>query len=257
MMSFKKLLSVAAVLALVVTAVPANVKAATADVVDFENGDFTGISMMLTDADSDQSVLSVADLDGSKALLVDKQEAGKIAKVSIDALALVGASNLDKVRAITFDVTVVNPDGAALTWNGGGIGAKIGVDGSVWYQGGSWEVQDDENSSASTTFTEKFVDGMGFTKDATVSGYLFMNWSGNLNDFYIDNVKFLDADGNALALAVAGAADDAAVTTEEVAATTDEAAATDVPKTGVVGLGLVYGLGAIATGAAVLKRKAK
>lgn len=38
------------------------------------------------------------------------------------------------------------------------------------------------------------------------------------------------------------------------AETTDK---TDVPKTGVVGLGLLYGLGAIATGAVVLKRKEK
>lgn len=46
----------------------------------------------------------------------------------------------------------------------------------------------------------------------------------------------------------AAAADDAA---------DDSAAATDVPKTGVVGLGIVYGLGALATGVVVLKRKNK
>ena len=39
--------------------------------------------------------------------------------------------------------------------------------------------------------------------------------------------------------------------TEETAATSDSS----IPKTGVVGLGLVYGLGAIATGAYALKRK--
>ncbi|HWT76243.1 MAG TPA: hypothetical protein VN258_16205 [Mobilitalea sp.] len=67
----------------------------------------------------------------------------------------------------------------------------------------------------------------------------------------------LDADGNDGSAAVA---DDTA-TTDDTAATdttaADDTAATttDVPKTGVVGLGLVYGLGAIATGAAVLKRK--
>lgn len=36
-----------------------------------------------------------------------------------------------------------------------------------------------------------------------------------------------------------------------------EAPAADVPKTGVIGLGLVYGLGALVTGAVVLKRKEK
>ncbi len=240
---FKKVLSVAAAIALVVTAVPANAKAAT-DVVDFENGDLTGFEMLLTDADSDQSPLSVAEYNGSKALFVDKQDAGKIAKLQIDALALVGASNLDKIKSISFDVFVINPDGEVLNWNGGGIGAKIGPEGIIWYQGGSWEINDAENSEGTTTFTETFVDTMGFTKDATASGYLFMNWSGNLNDFYLDNVKFLDVDGNPLEVATAA-----------VEAVADEAAPTDVPKTGVVGLGIVYGLGVLATGAVVLKRK--
>lgn len=48
------------------------------------------------------------------------------------------------------------------------------------------------------------------------------------------------------------AVDDASTTAEEDAATT-----TDVPKTGVIGLGLVYGLGALVTGSALLKRKEK
>lgn len=58
-----------------------------------------------------------------------------------------------------------------------------------------------------------------------------------------------DADGNG---AVEEVAEEPA--TEEVA---EETPATDVPKTGVVGLGLVYGLGALATGAAALRRKQK
>jgi hypothetical protein len=59
---------------------------------------------------------------------------------------------------------------------------------------------------------------------------------------------YYDADGN-------GAAEDTATDT----AATDDAATTttDVPKTGVIGLGIVYGLGALATGAVVLKRKEK
>jgi hypothetical protein len=51
-----------------------------------------------------------------------------------------------------------------------------------------------------------------------------------------------DADGNGPAAAA-----------EE----TTEAAPADVPKTGVIGLGIVYGLGALATGAFALKRKQK
>lgn len=49
----------------------------------------------------------------------------------------------------------------------------------------------------------------------------------------------------------------AAAEEEAAPAETTDAAATDVPKTGVIGLGIVYGLGALATGAAAFKRKNK
>ncbi len=62
-----------------------------------------------------------------------------------------------------------------------------------------------------------------------------------------------DADGNDGSAAVEDTTDDAATTTD---ATTEETT-TDAPKTGVVSLGIVYGLGAIATGAVALKRKQK
>lgn len=262
---FKKVLAVTAVLTLALSTVP--VSAATTDVVDFENGDMTGFSLLLTDGDSDQAKISVKDLNGSKALFIDKQEAGKIAKVNIDAVALVGADNLDKINSVTFDVTVVSPDGSKLeAWNGGGIGAKIGADGSVWYQGGSWEASDAENPSVTINFKETFVKGMAFTKGASAGGYLFMNWSGNLNDFYIDNVKFLDASGKALPLLLgasdaaaedtAAAADDAEAATDTAAA--DTAAATkDVPKTGSTSYALFFLAGAavMLTGAVVMKRR--
>ena len=56
---------------------------------------------------------------------------------------------------------------------------------------------------------------------------------------YVDNVRFLDADGNKVALVAA------------------EPAATATPKTGVVSFALLFGLGAAAmgTGAVVLKKK--
>ena len=50
--------------------------------------------------------------------------------------------------------------------------------------------------------------------------------------------------------------EDAAVE-EDTAADTTAASSTSIPKTGVVGLGLVYGLGVLATGAYSLKRKEK
>jgi|GEM_PF-4875497 LPXTG-motif cell wall-anchored protein len=220
-----------------------------------------------------------------KALFIDKQDGGMIAKVLISAIDLVGASNLDQIRAITLDVTVASPDGSKLeAWNGGGIGAKIGEDGLVWYQGGSWEASDAENSTATVTFKETFVDGMGFTKDATGGAYLFMNWSGNLNDFYIDNVQLLDADGNALTLAngstvvdfedgdfsafsmllTDGDSDQSLISVEDFGATdaatdaaTTDTKASDAPKTGSTSFALYFIAGAavMLTGTVVLKRR--
>lgn len=62
-----------------------------------------------------------------------------------------------------------------------------------------------------------------------------------------------DAEGNGPAEEVA----EEPVAEEPAAEDTAADTTTDVPKTGVVGLGLVYGLGAIATGAVVLRRKEK
>jgi hypothetical protein len=67
-----------------------------------------------------------------------------------------------------------------------------------------------------------------------------------------------DASTTAAADDAAAATDASATATDDAATATDDAAtATDVPKTGVVGLGLVYGLGALVTGTALFKRKEK
>lgn len=248
---FKKFLSVAATLALVVAAVPANVKAAS-DVIDFEDGNVPSAISMKTDDGGDQSPLSVVDFNGSKALFVDVQDAAAVPKVLIDALALVGADNLETVRGFSVDVSVVNPTGDLANWNGGGCGAMTGADGSVWYNEPSqWTAEDYEDATTDAiTYTMKFVDGMGFTNGATASGFLFMKWAG-ANDMYLDNIKLLDADGNPVALNI-GAAE---ASTDDAAAT--DAAATDVPKTGATSYALFFLLGAaaMATGAVVVRRR--
>jgi len=249
---FKKILSVVAVLALVITAVPAKAKAAT-DAIDFEDGNVPSTIFMKANDGGDMSKLSIKDFNGSKALFVEIQDATLVPKVQMDVMALVGASNLDKVRAITFDLAVESPTGDILSWNGGSGGANITADGSVWYAGADWTIQDDKNSvSEVTKYLFKFVDGMGYTKDATASSYLFMKWAG-ANNMYIDNIQFLDADGNALA--IQGAAD--AAVTDTTAAATDTTAAADVPKTGETSFALFFLAGAalMAIGAVVVKNR--
>lgn len=253
---FKKVLSVAAALALVVTAVPANVKAAT-DVLDFEDGNTTGIFANLQSdgvtIDGDAFLMSVVDYNGSKALFIDVQDVANVPKVAFDVCAFVGASNIDKIATIEFDLTLVNPTGEAAGWNGGSFGANIGADGSQWYDPADWTVEEyEKDTTATTKMSDTFVTGMGFTKDAAGSKYLFMKWA-NANDMYIDNVKFLDADGNALAIQTA-AVEEAAATVETATEATTTA---DVPKTGTTSYAL-YFLAAAAvmgTGVVVMKRR--
>lgn len=195
---FKKILAMTTLLTLVLSAIPVN--AATKKAVDFENGKLTGVSALLTDADSDQCKLSVKKFNGSKALFVDVKDSTKVPKIRIDVKKLVGGSNLAKVRAIKFKLTIVNPEKKAIGWNGGGIGANIGSDGKVWYQGSQWTLEEYKESSKSMEFKEAFVTGMGFTKNAKKSSFLFMKWASKdtTNDMYIDNIQFLDKNGKAI-----------------------------------------------------------
>lgn len=248
---FKKVLSVAAAIALVATAVPAYSKAAT-DVVDFEDGNIpAGIVMATLDdgsADGDPAILSVVDMSGSKMLKIDSQANGT-PKVKFMLADLVGAENVTNVGGIEYDLVIEQPSGDVASWNGGTIAAGPWAAGGGWYNGIGFVLEDYENSATAVThYKEMINEGLGFLDDKGF--FMFMNWANNGTDNYIDNVKILDKSGNVMALASAAAAEPAA---EEAADT----AAADVPKTGVVGFGIIYGLGALATGAAVLKRKAR
>jgi len=159
---------------------------------------------------------------------------------------LVGASNLDKIKTCQLDLVVTQPDAVAVPWQGGAIGANQGVDAATWYQGsGDWSLQDDLNgTTAVTTLSTTFGDGFGFVND-TDAIYLFMNWGNSGSDMYVDNIKFLDADGNAVALVAA----------EAVEAEVATPAAT--PKTGTTSYGLYFLAGAavMLAGAVVLKKR--
>lgn len=252
---FKKVLSLTAVLSLVLAAVP--VSAAT-DAVDFEDGNFSAFTIQTKadgSIDGDPALLSIVDFNGSKALFIDSQAKGT-PKIKIDMTALVGASNLDKVKTVSIDLVITQPDAAAVPWQGGAIGSNQGADGNTWYQGTEWTVQDDlKGTSDVTTITTTFGDGFGFVND-TPASYLFMNWGNSGSDMYVDNIKFLDADGNAVAIAATEAAADAAATD---AAATDDAATDDaaVPATGSTSLALFFLAGAamMLVGAVVLKKR--
>ncbi|MDF2541149.1 MAG: hypothetical protein K0S47_867 [Herbinix sp.] len=191
----KKVLAVLAVLTLVIAALPRGASAA-ADIIDFEDEKFDYIHM--AENEGDPAILTVVDLNGSKMLKIDTQEKDT-PRVIFEVSKLVGSSVIDAVRTIEFDLYIEQPSGESVAWNGGAIGSYGGADGSVWTQC-DWTFQDDETKLTEVIkMTRTFEVGQGFVNDTT-GMFLFMNIANNGTDMYIDNVRFLTADGSAIAL---------------------------------------------------------
>ena len=236
-MKLRKILSSVVAAAIAVSAMTFSASADAVTVLDFENGTFDGITMK-TDDGGDKSILSVVDYNGSKQLKVEIQKANRIPKVFFDINTLVGANNMDKLVKVSFDLTIQSklilddsdPDNIVYeitSWQGGGCGAQDGEGGSLgWTELGAWTCEDYEDGSNSITINYD-LGSARYTNGTEGSHLLFMKWAGtdaNPVDMYIDNVKFMDADGNALEFYPAAAEEAPAEeeTTEEEAPAEEE-----------------------------------
>lgn len=199
--------------------------AVSADVVDFENGDFSFVSVR-TDDGGDLSVISVEDFNGSKQLKVDVQDCSLLPKIVFDVNALAGTDNLSDIDRIEMELTFASKDGTtAPGWIGGCIGTTGSNDTPAWdqsdFEGGEYEKAVSEVIVAERKFllpAKKFVSG---TEGSVIQ---LMRWGCEVPYYmYVDNIRFLDKDGNELALALTSAAPAA----ETEAAPADEP--TDVP----------------------------
>ena len=204
---FRSIITFFIAFAIIVLAAPNKANAVT-NTVDFENGNFDAFVLRM-DLDTDISVLSVVDFNGSKALKVDVQDAAKTPKIQINVSDLVDPLKLDTIQSVEFDLVIENPDGNPVGINNGGIGNEGEHHSPLWSQGEDWSIQDNKNSVTQVTkisrsfkkSSEKFINGKK-------SVYVFMKWSGNANDMYIDNLRFLDADGNPIVLITTPASED-------------------------------------------------
>ncbi|MBO5383066.1 MAG: LPXTG cell wall anchor domain-containing protein [Ruminococcus sp.] len=243
-MKLRKILSSVVAAAIAVSAMTFSASADAVTVLDFENGTFDGITMK-TDDGGDKSILSVVDYNGSKQLKVEIQKANRIPKVFFDINTLVGANNMDKLVKVSFDLTIQSklilddsdPDNIVYeitSWQGGGCGAQDGEGGSLgWTELGAWTCEDYEDGSNSITINYD-LGSARYTNGTEGSHLLFMKWAGtdaNPVDMYIDNVKFMDADGNALEFYPAAAEEAPAEeeTTEEEAPAEEEATEEEAP----------------------------
>ena len=190
-----------------VTAVSAGAYAA--DVVDFEDGKYSFVSMK-TDDGGDPSTLSVVDFNGSKQLKVDVTDCANVPKVYFDLNSMLNPDDFDKVKTIEMDVTFESKDGTtAPGWAGGAIGTQGGETKKPSWGQTDWECGEyDKAVSDPVTIQRKFL----LYSERLVNGtegthMILMRWGAEVDyNMYVDNIKFLDADGKKIPLEIKASA---------------------------------------------------
>lgn len=163
--------------------------------IDFEDGAFGFAAIYEGRADADPSTLEIADFGGSKALKIVNTK-GKSPFLALDVVSLLGA-DASKVASVELDVGVEHPDGEFMAvsgqfylWDGTKLSDGI-ADWSVYLES--------KNPKAATCpmndfhFSEESpVLVIGMTEDlAAAAGMAHTS-------LYVDNIRFLDAEGNVL-----------------------------------------------------------
>ena len=171
-------------------------------VIDFEDENYAMLGVSTATGDADASELSVVDYNGSKALRVDVK--AKTPYIALNVEGLLG-ENLEKVASLTFDVGVeLGSDGKFYAASGkvytvtGTEATKTGYDWSVY-------LKSKNPKTAKVTLKDVFfTNGQGEYLLISKEGDAFVD-SGKFageepRDFYLDNIQFLDANGEALPL---------------------------------------------------------
>ena len=212
--------------AAIMTICATSASAFAADVVNFEDGDYSFVSMK-TDDGGDASKLSVVDFNGSKQLKVEVTDCGNVPKVYFDLNKILDDRDFDKVKTIEMSVILESKDGTtAPGWAGGAVGTQGGEDNTPKWAQTSWEYGEyDKAVSDPFTVQRKFL----LASERLVNGtpdthMILMRWGADVDyNMYIDNVTFLDDDGNKIEVEVGGeAAEETTAAAETEAAETVE-----------------------------------
>ena len=201
-----------------------------ADVIDFENGKYSFVSVK-TDDGGDPSVLSVVDFNGSKQLKVDVQDCKNVSKVCFNINSILKKRDFEKVKTIEMDITIESKDGKTPPgWAGGAIGTQGGGGNSPAWSQTPWEFEENEKAgSEQTTICKKFL----LYSDKLVNGrsdteMILMRWGAEVDyNMYVDNVRFLDSDGNALTISLRAFSTKDNTETAETSAVTETEAVTE------------------------------
>ena len=190
--------------------------------VNFNDGKFSFISVVNDDDTSVDGTLSVENVDGNFMLkFTDNSTTADnlgtaVQKVRISVTQLLRPDQLETVDSIGFDIYAEAKDSLFLNddgeykevpgWIGGG-GGTMCADGK-WYGFADFSASgvnefDLQRSDAYHVEFKFLLAEAGKKWDSTVedANVLVMRWGlQNLSDFYLDNITFYDAEGNAIPL---------------------------------------------------------
>ena len=173
--------------------------ASGAPVVDFENDSFSFLGMDMSSGKADASELSVVDYNGGKALRVDVKAKSPFIAFNLEEML---GENLDKVHTIMFDIGVelgsdgkfYAASGKVYTYTGADVEEKTetAYDWSIYLKNKNPKTA---KIVLKTGFTNGQGDYMVISKeaDAFVDSKKFPGEEPR--DIYIDNIRFLDANG--------------------------------------------------------------
>lgn len=181
---------------------------AAVSVLDFEDGNFAFLGLSMAKGNADKATLSVVDFNGSKALKVEGT--GKVPYVAFNVDGLLG-ENITKLASVTFDVGVdAGSDGKFYVVSGktyAYAGAELNESSDDW----SVYLARSNPKGAKAVLDESFIAGAGNHIVISKETDNAQTKLGTPVAFYIDNIRFLDADGKELALDTSAVYADATV----------------------------------------------
>ncbi|MBR4224895.1 MAG: hypothetical protein IKR73_08805 [Oscillospiraceae bacterium] len=249
----KKIIASVAALALAASAVSAlstGASAIGADKIDFEDGDFSFAYLNTDDSDCVASGLEIVDHNGSKQLSLKVTHDVK-PKVWFDLDSIMPRESALNIASIKMDVQSAPMDAeGVIGWKGGALGAAGGFDREKmsgaelqknpdWSMGNQFEIcayNPGEESPVATAEIKFLLPKSKYTMEGTNPFLGLQVWKDDPSDensgpndyiLYMDNIVFLDKDGNAIPLGVSAPAAAEEVAEPEAEAVEEEAPAED------------------------------
>ncbi|MCD7745451.1 MAG: hypothetical protein LUI13_09250, partial [Lachnospiraceae bacterium] len=193
-------LSMTAAMVLGLSGGAAYAEEASAVSIDFEDGlyGFVGNDKTINSAAAD-ATFSLVDYNGSTALEVASDASAKYVAIQADALL---GDQISQLSTVEMTVGITNPGGTFYSASGC-IYAFLGEDLSKDYS--DWSIYMESGNPKTISYTVDPGDGLTFTEGSYLVVSLEVDTGKDYKGdaaatLYIDDIKFLDADGNVLSV---------------------------------------------------------